>query len=125
MTILLVLIVILVAYVLFYLQYSRDQKKKENNQPQSHTERAISMTPQEYQRTCKRCGTVWHSLVEREKTIEANNGQFAQFCSAVGAAERGTRVSMDLIQQDEKNELTRLRKCPKCLSAAYDEKIVV
>lgn len=81
------------------------------------------MSAEEYKRTCKACGKVWHSLVSREKEIlqrkQANAAQgMAGTCSPnTSATSIGTGQIID-------SELQGLRKCPECGSANFEEVIV-
>jgi uncharacterized Zn finger protein len=88
--------------------------------------------PQEYQRQCQSCGKVWHSLVKREKEIAASSRQggidqcagATQTLSSCGMCGTGVRQRGQLAQDATKAELDRLRQCPQCGSASFNERIV-
>ncbi len=77
----------------------------------------------EYRRTCKACSKQWHSLVDREEVIllrkRANAAQGAVGCCSpnTSATSIGTGQLID-------SELQRLRQCPECQSANFDEEII-
>lgn len=76
---------------------------------------------QEYRRTCRACGKVWHSLVDREAGIQADmKNALCDFCmcspSVTVQAKRNVAA--------QKSEISRLRSCPQCQSGVYDEEIV-
>ena len=87
---------------------------------------------QEYRRTCKNCGKVWHSLVsrERELNLRATTSKLSEIgtrmqaasccfmCGDRGAAQYGRNVDAT------KNEIERLKSCPNCLSKNYTEEII-
>ncbi len=77
---------------------------------------------QEYRRTCKGCGKVWHSLVEREKAIEKdkknNECDTLNLCSSSAVAQAKHNVAAN------ESEISRLRRCPECHSAVYCEEII-
>lgn len=78
---------------------------------------------QEYRRTCRACGKVWHSLVAREKEIQQR--QFANGMQGlVGCCSPNTSATSIGTGQIIESELQRLRQCPECGSASYDEEIV-
>jgi ribosomal protein S27AE len=85
------------------------------------------MEIQEYKRTCKECGKVWHSLLSREKEINrgvhTNNcvsfGEAASCCGDMGAATQAGRSA-----DAQKDLLDKLKKCPNCGSRNYDEKMI-
>jgi len=94
--------------------------------PVSHAKRKTSSrsgSVQEYRRTCKRCGKVWHSLIEREENIQKemkgdNCASVIHCCNPeVGAQSRRNVAAHD-------SELSRLRTCPECQSAHYREEIL-
>ncbi len=74
----------------------------------------------EYRRTCKVCGKVWHSLVEREQKI-AESSKEPGVCSTCSNEQaeiaKGNAATNEF-------ELARLRQCPDCKSANYDETVV-
>lgn len=82
----------------------------------------------EYKRTCKECGKVWHSLIEREKQInpnkfcdEDNCGQFSGgCCGGPNAASAQYRKNV----QDRENSLQNLQRCPQCNSSHHTTTIV-
>jgi uncharacterized Zn finger protein len=79
--------------------------------------------PQEHQRQCQACGKVWHSLVSREKQVERDNKSnscnvCAQMCNP--AAQLQAKHNAETNQ----SELSRLRQCPQCGSANFNERII-
>jgi len=80
-------------------------------------------TPQEYRRVCSQCGTVWHSLVSRERQIEGSNkASGCNVCAQMCNPSAQLQASRNL--EAGRSELTRLRQCPKCLSASYSEILI-
>lgn len=78
---------------------------------------------QEYQRQCQSCGKMWHSLVAREKQI--GQSEKANCCNSVAqcgnpAAQLQASGNLDR----NRSELQRLRSCPDCGSANFNERIV-
>lgn len=88
----------------------------------------------EYRRTCRRCGTVWHSLVSRETKVKADtcNNQCDQCnetciepCDQCGnCSSSRPRLQAKRNAQASESELQRLRTCPNCKSASYREEIL-
>ncbi len=85
----------------------------------------------EYKRKCKQCGKVWHSLVSREDEINKSlrNTGCGQFVSALGMCggrweALGSSAQYSRNADALKEELNRLRKCPKCNSIDYKEEIL-
>lgn len=77
----------------------------------------------EYKRTCRSCSKVWHSLLSREDQIkrdeESNNCNVcAQCCNPSAQLQAKRNVEAN------QSELSRLKRCPECGSANYDEIIV-
>jgi len=83
------------------------------------------MAKREYQRTCRTCGKVWHSLASRERQLKGN--EFCSNCDVVGQG-CGCNPSAQLQAQRNleasQSELSRLQRCPNCGSSNYYEKIV-
>ena len=89
-----------------------------------------SNTIEEYRRTCKNCGTVWHSLKSRETRILIENTveglgitlkasiPCVNCCMYFGGRLDNSRGRAN------NNELVRLKTCPKCGSAVYTEEIL-
>ena len=79
--------------------------------------------PQEYRRTCQACGKVWHSLVAREQDIQrSSSANSCNVCAQMCNPSAQLQASRNL--DANKSEITRLRQCPNCGSAAYIEEIV-
>lgn len=87
---------------------------------------------QEYKRTCRECGKVWHSLVSREIQLSnaAFTGKMGAFGSNMQAASTcymcggGRAAQMDRNVAATESELDRLKSCPDCKSKNYsDEKV--
>lgn len=84
-------------------------------------------TIKEFRRTCRSCGKVWHSLVEREARIQfdlkanpANQcGGFLRGCGSSASTMQARRN----LAADE-SAISRLQSCPECQSVNYDEEIV-
>ena len=78
---------------------------------------------QEYRRTCRTCGKVWHSLLDREakirKDIKDNKCAPLIHCCNPEVEAQSRR---NIAAQD--SELSRLQKCPECHSANYHEEIL-
>lgn len=82
---------------------------------------------QEYKRTCKQCGKVWHSLADRETKLETEKSSAnCNMCLMAGTG----NASYDSSLQNQRNvqglqsELSRLRQCPECLSSNYEETLI-
>jgi hypothetical protein len=79
---------------------------------------------QEYRRTCRACGMVWHSLIARKQQIQRSMQMsgcesIANCCTPTVTAQN--RRNIDANQ----SELSRLRQCPRCHSANYFEEVVL
>jgi hypothetical protein len=87
---------------------------------------------QEYQRKCNACGKLWHSLISREKDIQRSQksssfiacGSAMQSCSSCGQIGSATQAQASRNIDASKSELQRLRSCPECGSANYQEWII-
>lgn len=80
---------------------------------------------EEYKRTCRECGKVWHSLVAREKQIQGNIKSNA--CSGMGATCGGSwGGATQSVRNREASEeiLDKLRKCPNCGSKNFKQVII-
>jgi hypothetical protein len=100
------------------------------------TSRPVTQNPSlgvsEYQRTCRSCNKVWHSLVSRENEIQiqmiADNflasGGALQQCGTCGMWGTSTLTQSTRNIDANNSELSRLRSCPNCQSHSYDEQIV-
>lgn len=77
--------------------------------------------PKEFQRRCRRCGTVWHSLASREAKVKRDTT--CSRCDEVTCSPTRRVVATRNVQAME-SEYQRLRTCPKCGSSAYEEKVV-
>lgn len=78
---------------------------------------------QEYKRTCRACGKNWHSLVSRENAIQERMKANAMQ-GVVGCCSPNTSATAIGTGQIIESELQKLRQCPECGSASYDEVIV-
>ena len=78
---------------------------------------------QEYRRTCRQCGKVWHSLASREKQVQAqmksNRCQAIAQCSNPGASLQAKRN-----MEANLSEYARLHQCPQCQSQNYEETVI-
>ena len=79
----------------------------------------------EYRRTCRICGKVWHSLASRESQLkkqeaDSNCAIAANCCNPHEAAMLQAKRN----QQASQSEIARLKRCPECGSANYDEALV-
>lgn len=87
------------------------------NQPQPHP-------AQEYKRTCQQCGKVWHSLVEREKQIQAQmKSSGCQMCANT-CGDRAATAQYERNIHSQQSEVSRLKSCPNCQSRNYVEEII-
>ena len=75
------------------------------------------MQIQEYKRTCKECGKVWHSLVSREEMIQKQFGYKTSPCCVETETDRK-------ISQACPPWLHEYRRCPNCQSYNYKEEII-
>jgi Zn finger protein HypA/HybF involved in hydrogenase expression len=74
----------------------------------------------EFQRTCRRCGTVWHSRISHERSLGFNRawGALGLF---VQRGNPGMQVFSGITANQAASELQQTRRCPKCNSSAYSE----
>jgi uncharacterized Zn finger protein len=87
---------------------------------------------QEYRRTCRNCGTIWHSLVEREKAIESAStayrlgalGGIMQSCGTCGMCGEQSKTQNVRNLDAHQSELFRLRSCPNCGSINYYQELL-
>ena len=91
--------------------------------PQRST-RAAATKVQEFRRTCRACGTVWHSLVSREKQVKTSG--CLDSCMMCGSSTSNPSAQAQYSRNVDASgtELHRLRTCPRCGSSAYDEQVV-
>ena len=89
------------------------------------------MIVKEYRRTCNQCGTVWHSLAQRESNLKwyaCSEGTSACLdpanvftCGMCGGpAQRHHNSNV----RTEALEIDRLKTCPHCNSKNYTEETV-
>ena len=79
----------------------------------------------EFKRKCKECGKIWHSLASREKQIErdiTSSGLVGAGTSCCSPSTSAQSVRSGYAQQDA---LSKLKKCPKCGSGNYSEKVII
>jgi transcription elongation factor Elf1 len=72
--------------------------------------------------TCRACGKVWHSLIEREQKLSKQDT-----CGMCGSAMETSGAELQQSKRNEaarESELSRLKRCPECGSANYSEEIV-
>lgn len=87
---------------------------------------------QEYQRQCQACGKVWHSLVSREKQIGISktsnsmqmSGSSMQSCGSCGQVGTANNLQASRNLDANRSEIQRLKSCPQCGSANYNERII-
>lgn len=91
-----------------------------NYQRTQQTIRQKPVKAVEYRRTCTRCGTVWHSLIEREKVLDQQSTCYHYTaCCNMCNPEAMSQYSRN--RDEQMNELLRLKKCPKCGSSAFHQ----
>lgn len=78
---------------------------------------------QEFRRTCRKCGKVWHSLSSREAALQRRNA--ANLCHAVSCCANPTSAQYTRNAEATQDELARLKRCPNCLSNDYAEEVVL
>lgn len=86
----------------------------------------------EYKRKCKQCGKVWHVLASREKKLQKDvkRNQCDQITSSCGMC-GGRWGALGASTQSKRNEqaltdeVSRLKKCPKCGSGNYSEDVLI
>ncbi|MFA5953841.1 MAG: hypothetical protein WC812_04575 [Candidatus Pacearchaeota archaeon] len=79
---------------------------------------------QEYERKCKKCGKIWHSLKNEEDLLRKTSllSGIAGVGTAIGGnLSASAQTNRNL--QASANRLIDLQKCPKCGSQNYSEKI--
>lgn len=79
---------------------------------------------EEYERKCEKCGEVWHSLVSDEKGLRGQQ----KLSGLIGASmafsgNLATSAQSNRNAQASVDRLKDLKKCPKCGSQNYSEKI--
>ncbi len=85
---------------------------------------------QEYKRTCKACGKVWHSLVMREKMMKKNScdecGETFELCG--GCSDSNSRLqwkgNIEARDRERQSQMNDLTTCPNCGSSNYSEEII-
>ena len=87
---------------------------------------------QEYRRTCRNCGKIWHSLVSRENKLSfratttkigvcGSQMQSASCCFMCGGSKTAQlERNVDAVG----SELNRLKSCPECGSKNYSEDLM-
>jgi hypothetical protein len=108
------------------LQVVNPPQPEKSSPPQTGDEKEYV---QEYRRTCRDCGKVWHSLEWREKKLGEQNTCYSCECNFCGTlfprSSKDWDVSQDNGQQETReSELERLRSCPSCHSKNYQEEIL-
>lgn len=78
---------------------------------------------QEFRRTCKRCGKVWHTSVERENQIVSSTKSGA-LLGVLNVFNDDAFAQWNRNTQSNISEINRLRSCPECGSANFDQQIV-
>lgn len=81
----------------------------------------------EYKRTCNECGTLWHSLMEREAKIDPNKNVCCDQdrlgeCNTCGTNSAQAQYRKNI--QSREDTLTKLRKCPQCGSGNFKEEVI-
>jgi RNA polymerase subunit RPABC4/transcription elongation factor Spt4 len=98
--------------------------QSENQIQSQHAQSGSKQVVQEYKRTCRMCGKVWHSLVSREKGLGTQQACYGcQMCANIGSGSGSfeqTTHNFDTIKQ----EADRLKMCPQCGSTNYSEEIL-
>lgn len=79
-------------------------------------------TVKEYKRTCRACGTVWHSLASRE--IALNVSSFSNAGLSCCGSDKAAQAQHMHASNTLTTELERLKQCPSCGSSAYDQETV-
>ena len=81
--------------------------------------------PKEYKRTCRACGTVWHSLASREGNLKSSQTcDTCLMCSSATSPKGGDFAQYSRNVDAHKTERHRLQTWPKCGSSSYDEELV-
>jgi len=79
----------------------------------------------EYKRTCRECGKVWQSLVEREKKIEKEISRASLQQAGFACCNPATATQSQRTAAAHENALQQLRRCPNCGSQNYSEEIII
>ncbi len=78
----------------------------------------------EYKRKCRQCGKIWHSLASREERVKSDI--FANACATAGFCGNPSAMAQTSRNANaQRNELERLKSCPKCGSQNYKEEVVI
>ncbi len=75
----------------------------------------------EYERKCNKCGKIWHSLVSEEKGLQRQS--LANAFVGIGNLGSSSGAFFSNKSLDIGNKLDNLKKCQKCGSQNYSEKI--
>jgi hypothetical protein len=78
---------------------------------------------QEYKRTCRQCGKVWHSLLVREQQLQTNI-KSNQCDEKINCCDYNPRLQAERNRQATESEIDRLRKCPNCSSKDFSQEII-
>jgi len=120
-----------------YIELTKEEEKQERRRQRIAIEKEKQrqlIANAEYKRTCKACGSVWHSSVSQENS---GPGTVASRLGLAGAIALGSLRSTpgaiitfnqwDRIDDKEAayaNYLHSVRHCPKCGSNAYYQEVV-
>ena len=79
--------------------------------------------PVEYQRKCRVCGKLWHSLKTREDLLQKQ--EKSNTCMSIAECGNPT-AQLQATRNVEANqsEIARLKSCPDCHSTNYDERLI-
>ncbi len=94
--------------------------QKEIKEDKERKERTVH----EYERRCNRCGRKWHSLKSEEDSL--NRSSVINSLAGLGTAVGGNlsaSAQANRNAQSSDNRLKDFKKCPKCGSQNYSEKI--
>jgi len=78
----------------------------------------------EIERTCSRCGQVWFSLASREKSLQSSASCNTCQSGCMACSDLWVSTAAEHNAQTDYNELSRLRRCPRCGSSSYRERLV-
>lgn len=78
----------------------------------------------EYKRVCNSCGKAWHSLVDRERSLEKDEACYLGMAACSACGDMGASMQAGRNADAQKGTLKQLKKCPDCGSENYAETVL-
>lgn len=112
----------------------QEQARAKERQKQEEERQRQRIANAEYKRTCKACGSVWHSSVAQENSGAGTSGTRVGVAGAILMGSLSSTVpaviTLNYLNRAENkeaahaNSLNSARHCPKCGSGSYNEEVV-